>query len=428
MPLTPSQLARADRLRERGRAIGRGVGHAGNLADRAALHAWDATKAIVRPGKFETSGPVKDFLLGTPWGRRIALTAVLAPALVAASEDPIRRTFDDATLQGQHNMMKLNNDRTKTAGPRWDAIKQFFSVGGPLRQAGAGMGKAMGGVKIDPTDIQRHVGPHAVGPQLAGAAAGKSIVSPLLAAGLGGAGIGAVVSQPENTLGYQLSKGLMGNNLWDRVQGDEVLLESFLKSLGSEAASGVSGLAQMGAQAGAGALQQGVLQGPKQRKVLGGLMDDDDILSRASPEDLQQAYQTLQMFAPTLATDPNAVRSFLREAATTGGGVDYASIANLSRAEQTVNPMYKRSSLNERGDSVASKVDLTKLMSCDALDRIKSSGLHKLAAKKLEQEGINVGDTLDLKKTAYVLGRKLREKNARSLHIVAGLKALKALN
>ncbi len=42
----------------------------------------------------------------------------------------------------------------------------------------------------------------------------------------------------------------------------------------------------------------------------------------------------MKRFAPTLSSDPNAVRSFLREAATSGAGVNYNTIKLLAEAER----------------------------------------------------------------------------------------------
>lgn len=75
------------------------------------------------------------------------------------------------------------------------------------------------------------------------------------------------------------------------------------------------------------------------RAVRGSPIDDvianDPYLTDADPEVLQDAYSTMQRFAPTLATDKGAVQAFLREAATSGGGVNYNTIKLLSDAERS---------------------------------------------------------------------------------------------
>jgi len=51
---------------------------------------------------------------------------------------------------------------------------------------------------------------------------------------------------------------------------------------------------------------------------------------------LEEAHKTMVRFAPTLAMDLNAVRSFLREAVLGGSGVNYATIKNLVETEASI--------------------------------------------------------------------------------------------
>lgn len=64
---------------------------------------------------------------------------------------------------------------------------------------------------------------------------------------------------------------------------------------------------------------------------------EDPIIKNIPDEKLHEAYGTMTRFAPTLSTDKNAVRSFLREAGVSGGGVSFASIRVLADAERSVN-------------------------------------------------------------------------------------------
>ena len=75
-----------------------------------------------------------------------------------------------------------------------------------------------------------------------------------------------------------------------------------------------------------------------QEGVLEQLVASDEILQQADPEFLESAYGSMRRFAPILATDENAVRSFLREAVMYGTGPDFAMISNMSKAERTINP------------------------------------------------------------------------------------------
>jgi hypothetical protein len=62
----------------------------------------------------------------------------------------------------------------------------------------------------------------------------------------------------------------------------------------------------------------------------------DPILLDAAKDDLESAFSTLRTFAPSLAMDPNVVRSFLREAVTSGGGVNYNTVNLLAKTENAV--------------------------------------------------------------------------------------------
>ena len=60
------------------------------------------------------------------------------------------------------------------------------------------------------------------------------------------------------------------------------------------------------------------------------------MLSSADDATLMEAYHTMSRFAPVLSTDKNAVRSFLRQAVTSGSGPDFMSIKLVADAERAV--------------------------------------------------------------------------------------------
>lgn len=70
--------------------------------------------------------------------------------------------------------------------------------------------------------------------------------------------------------------------------------------------------------------------------ILKQLKREDPILRDADDKVLMEAYHTMQRFAPTLSTDKNAVRSFLRQAVMNGVGPDYASIKLLADTERAI--------------------------------------------------------------------------------------------
>lgn len=133
-----------------------------------------------------------------------------------------------------------------------------------------------------------------------------------------------------DTAKYQLNRKV--NPLMDRVRADEQFAGNFFSSLGSESAKQMVGLLKDMA----GKAMVRVQNAPAQHSMIGNLQQSDPMLAKADPETLSNAYHTMANFAPTLSTDENAVRSFLREAVMAGSGPDYATIANLAKAESTL--------------------------------------------------------------------------------------------
>lgn len=75
---------------------------------------------------------------------------------------------------------------------------------------------------------------------------------------------------------------------------------------------------------------------PIQRDVFHHVITSDDMLQDADQDQLRSSFTTMRRFAPSLAADPNAVRSFLRESVMYGAGPNYASLKNLADAERVV--------------------------------------------------------------------------------------------
>ena len=72
------------------------------------------------------------------------------------------------------------------------------------------------------------------------------------------------------------------------------------------------------------------------KAILQQLRMEDSVLAEADDKLLMEAYHTMVRFAPTLSTDKNAVRNFLREAVMTGSGPNFATIKLLGETERTV--------------------------------------------------------------------------------------------
>lgn len=65
-------------------------------------------------------------------------------------------------------------------------------------------------------------------------------------------------------------------------------------------------------------------------------LQKDEVLDKADKTMIRSAFDTMKRFAPNLAADENAARSFLREHAIYGTGPSYASLKNLVDAESAV--------------------------------------------------------------------------------------------
>jgi len=130
---------------------------------------------------------------------------------------------------------------------------------------------------------------------------------------------------PEKSLGEKKDPLSMGGTEAVREFGKSVgdIGGSLLKDIVSKAITAAGGL-------GAGSARKAILQE---------LRKNDPILSQTSVNEqtLMDAYHTMVKFAPTLASDKNAVRSFLRTAVQGGGGVDFNTIRLIADAEKTVN-------------------------------------------------------------------------------------------
>jgi len=81
-------------------------------------------------------------------------------------------------------------------------------------------------------------------------------------------------------------------------------------------------------------LQKTFVTRPRQARIFNQVVDEDPELS--GQRDLASSvHGTIKKFAPTLSEDPNALRSYLRQAVALGGAVDPMTIKALSEAEKT---------------------------------------------------------------------------------------------
>ena len=72
------------------------------------------------------------------------------------------------------------------------------------------------------------------------------------------------------------------------------------------------------------------------KAIIDQLKKEDPVLNNSSDATLMEAYHTMVRFAPTLSTDKNAVRSFLRQSVMSGAGPDFTTIKLLADSERAV--------------------------------------------------------------------------------------------
>jgi hypothetical protein len=116
----------------------------------------------------------------------------------------------------------------------------------------------------------------------------------------------------------------------------------FAKGLGNAVGKTLVETAVNTLASGAAALTDYLRNDGARKKLLNDMLHSDPVLSdavRADPkasQHIMEAYQTLTRFAPALSLDPNAVRSFLREAVMSGGAVNYGTIKTLADTQKTI--------------------------------------------------------------------------------------------
>lgn len=73
------------------------------------------------------------------------------------------------------------------------------------------------------------------------------------------------------------------------------------------------------------------------------------------------------------------------------------------------------------------EIHLERLINPEAAARLRSAGLHKVAAAMARQEGFDVGPELTMRDAVTILGTKLRQKNAEWARVREGIAALNKL-
>jgi hypothetical protein len=133
------------------------------------------------------------------------------------------------------------------------------------------------------------------------------------------------------TFGYQVNRAVNSGikGVLTRVKADEVAANKAVGALTDLALDATKGL-------GKGLMDKfkETTEAPVRTRILGELYHEDDMLKGTDPKVLNELYQTMKKFAPSLSLDKNAVKSFLRAGASfPEGGVDVNTIQMLAKAE-----------------------------------------------------------------------------------------------
>lgn len=170
-------------------------------------------------------------------------------------------------------------------------------------------------------------------------AGNPKVVLPVAAGGaaLGTVGLLGAMSneQAADTLSYRINRGLFG--LVDRIRADEEVGTGFAKAVGKGLGESMVGLTTDIVAKGYETLKDRLGLSPTRQRIFKALKREDLDIANADNKTLMEAYHTMANIAPNLSTDKNAVKSVLRLAATSGGGLDYMTIKGIADAETAIN-------------------------------------------------------------------------------------------
>jgi len=236
------------------------------------------------------------------------LRAMLEPAPAGEYPMPDIREFTEKRSQLQEGMSKEAGPLKDFIGRAAASARKMISGGSTRRTIGRGV-----------TQTVEHAG--LIGPK--GLLIGGSLL-----------GIGALGEPVLSAAGQKIRKAIYPS-ITDRVKADEEAVTSFSKEVGKRVGEKTVNLfADMlskTVQAPVNAFQR-----QAQRSVFETLKTEDDVLAQADPQQLLETFHTMVRFAPTLATDKNAVKTFLRESALYGTGPNFVGIKQLADAESAV--------------------------------------------------------------------------------------------
>lgn len=147
-------------------------------------------------------------------------------------------------------------------------------------------------------------------------------------------GLGELGKPMLQTWGNRLNTEL-GGSLSERANMPVEFAKSYAQGLGKQLSISTVGLFNdmftKGLQ-----VPTAMLQSRASESIFKTLKREDDVIGQADPKQLLEAYHTMVRFAPTLSTDKNAVKTFLRESVLYGTGPNFMSLKQLADAERAV--------------------------------------------------------------------------------------------
>lgn len=264
----------------------------------------------------------------------VALPIAVGAMLPGIAEKAIERSRStEQKLEGATGQ-RLTSDPFKTAAlPLQLALPmaQAMSPSGPIGRAG----KAVGNTGMN------------IGDQMLGRGMYSGKPSGLIGSlgALGAAPGEGVAKGISGGLSNLVQKKLFGQDIGERQDALGVAGGAALKSFGAEIGKSSVGLLRDIAMKAMDAVGHAGDESARQA-ILGDLKRTDSVLAQADDALLMESYHTMQRFAPTLSTDKNAVRSFLRQAVMSGSGPDFMTIKHLADSERAVTGGDKRAALD----------------------------------------------------------------------------------
>jgi len=129
----------------------------------------------------------------------------------------------------------------------------------------------------------------------------------------------------------KLAADAQKNSLFSALQG------AATKTVGDAASHALSNVFVRPVDWAAKKIEKSLVTHPKQQQALASALKDPMVAQyqKDNPQSFNDFHQTLTQFAPNVATNPLAVRTFLSHGAATGGNLDMATLKLLSDTEKS---------------------------------------------------------------------------------------------